>query len=203
MLDGTKWLFLAGWLAFIGVRLVGVVRVRRGKQGEERGADRRQLAVEKPLMFLQFLGMQVLPLIYLLTPWLGAADCRLPARVRTAATAAGAAAMMGALWLLWRSHADLGRNWSSTVEIKERQSLVTGGVYRLIRHPMYAAHWLWALAQLLLLENWVAGPAFLVSFLPLYLLRVPREEQAMEEHFGAEYRAYMQRTGRVIPRWGR
>jgi len=65
---------------------------------------------------------------------------------------------------------------------------------------MYAAHLLWGIAQALLLQNWIAGLSMLVFFLPVYLYRVPHEEQMMLEHFGEEYRSYMNRTGRIIPR---
>jgi protein-S-isoprenylcysteine O-methyltransferase Ste14 len=51
----------------------------------------------------------------------------------------------------------------------------------------------------LLLQNWVAGWAGLALFTPLYVLRVPREEQMMLDRFGAEYRSYMNRTGRIVP----
>jgi len=68
---------------------------------------------------------------------------------------------------------------------------------------MYAAHWLWAIAQLLLLHNWIAGPSFLVTVFPFYLYRVPREEAMLIKEFGGEYREYMNRTGRVIPRFWR
>jgi protein-S-isoprenylcysteine O-methyltransferase Ste14 len=34
----------------------------------------------------------------------------------------------------------------------------------------------------------------------VYLSRVSAEEQMMLEQFGEQYRAYMQRTGRLIPR---
>jgi len=112
----------------------------------------------------------------------------------------GAAGVVAFLRLLWRSHGDLGRNFSGTLQIREDQSLVTQGVYEHIRHPMYAAYWLWGIAQALLLQNWIAGLALLASFLAVYLYRVPREEQMMLEHFGEEYRLYMTRTGRVIPR---
>ena len=67
---------------------------------------------------------------------------------------------------------DLGGNWSATLEIRERHSLVTHGVYRRVRHPMYAAHWLWGIAQALLIQNWIAGVGGLLFFAPLYLLRV-------------------------------
>jgi len=78
---------------------------------------------------------------------------------------------------------------------------VTTGVYEWVRHPMYAAHLLWAAAQLLLLQNWIAGPSFLVASIPLYVARIPREEEMMLEEFGDEYRRYAERTGRFLPRW--
>lgn len=49
------------------------------------------------------------------------------------------------------------------------------------------------------MQNWVAGFAGLASFIPIYVLRVPEEERMMIDHFGDEYRAYMKRTGRVVP----
>ena len=57
----------------------------------------------------------------------------------------------------------------------------------------------WGIAQVLLLQNWLAGPAMLVFLLPLYLYRVPHEEQMMLDHFGDDYRSYIKRTGRIIP----
>jgi protein-S-isoprenylcysteine O-methyltransferase Ste14 len=58
-------------------------------------------------------------------------------------------------------------------------------------------------AQLLLLQNWIAWPSFLVASIPLYVVRIPREEVMMVDQFGDEYRRYMERTGRVVPRIGR
>jgi protein-S-isoprenylcysteine O-methyltransferase Ste14 len=46
----------------------------------------------------------------------------------------------------------------------------------------------------------LAGPAFGLIFLPLYITRMPREEQMMIDHFGDEYRQYMRTTGRLLPR---
>jgi protein-S-isoprenylcysteine O-methyltransferase Ste14 len=109
------------------------------------------------------------------------------------------AAFAIALWLFGRSHVDLGRNWSAALGIRDGHSLVTHGVYHYVRHPIYAAFWLWGIAQALLLQNWIAGLVNLASFLPMYLLRVPCEEQMMLEHFGEEYLLYMNQFGRVIP----
>jgi len=159
-------------------------------------ADNRRSWPDMLLVALGAAGIFILPLLCAVTDRLDFADYPLPAW----AGWCGAGVFAAALWLLWRSHVDLGRNWSPIPQVRKDHSLVTQGVYRRIRHPMYAAHWLWALAQALLLDNWLAGPAMLVTFAPLYLVRVPREERMMLDHFGEEYRAYMSRTGRIIPR---
>jgi len=108
--------------------------------------------------------------------------------------------MAAALWLFWRSHADLGDNWSVTLELRNGHQLVKHGVYRSIRHPMYAAIFLWSLAQGLILENWLAGWSSFATFSAMYFLRTPREERMMCEFLGEEYREYMRETGRLFPR---
>jgi protein-S-isoprenylcysteine O-methyltransferase Ste14 len=155
--------------------------------------------VDRILLTLASVGM-LLPIIFLAAPWLDFADYDLPLWVDRLTAAAGGVLFAAAVILLWRSHADLGRNWSWTVEIHENHALVTTGVYRFIRHPMYAAHLLWGIAQALLIHNWVAGPAFVVAFVPLFLYRAPREERMMLERFRNEYRLYMGNTGRIVPR---
>jgi protein-S-isoprenylcysteine O-methyltransferase Ste14 len=108
--------------------------------------------------------------------------------------------MLFALWLFWRSHADLGDNWSVSLEVRKEHRLITDGVYRFIRHPMYAAIFLFSLAQALLLPNWLAGWSALATFTVMYLVRTPREERMMCKVFPEEYREYMERTGRLFPR---
>ncbi len=94
---------------------------------------------------------------------------------------------------------DRGRNWSVTRKVRAEHRLISQGVYAYVRHPMYSAFFLWALAQLFLLPNYIAGPAGLVGFGTLYLFRVGREEALMLETFGDEYEAYRARTKRLIP----
>jgi len=167
-------------------------RVRVRKWAESDPLDRILLA-------LASVGM-ILPIIFLATSWLDFADYELPLWADRMTAGAGGLVFVATLILLWRSHADLGRNWSWTVETYENHTLVTKGVYRSIRHPMYAAHLLWGIAQALLIHNWLAGPAFLAGFVPLYLYRAPREERMMLELFRHEYRLYMEQTGRIIPK---
>ena len=65
---------------------------------------------------------------------------------------------------------------------------------------MYSAFWLWAFAQALLLPNWVAGLSGIVGFGILFFGRVSREERIMLDTFGDQYREYMVRTYRVLPK---
>ncbi len=192
MLDSIfEILYLSGLIAGSIIRALGTRQNKRNSI-----ADDHETTLGKLLLFPPALGMFAIPLLYVLTPWLDFADYQLP----TWAGWVGGGVFAAALWLLWRSHVDLGRNWLPMLQIREGHSLVTRGVFRSIRHPMYAAHGLWGIAQALLLQNWIAGLAMLAFSLPLYLWRVPREEQMMVEHFGEQYRLYMDRTGRFIPR---
>ena len=190
--DVFKIIYLVGFVVGCLIRVPAARRRRRATI-----TDRRKTgALEMALMIVWGVGASVIPVIYVVTPWLNFADYRLPVW----AGVVGAVTFAAALWLLWRSHADLGANWSAEIEIGTEHSLVTHGVYRLIRHPMYAAHWLWGIGQALLLGNFIAGLITPVVFIPLYFMRAPREEQMMLDHFGDDYRSYMTRTGGVIPR---
>jgi len=192
-------IFLVYFIIGSTIRAISVRRISNWWRKKEDVSEDRDNGHDKELMFVSSLGMVILPFAYLFTPLLEFADYSLPAWVGWIGTAVFAAA----LWLLWRSHADLGENFSPELKIRDEHSLVTQGVYRHIRHPMYASHILWAVAQALLLQNWMAGPAFLVMSLPLYIVRIPREEKMMEDEFGEEYRKYAERTGRVVPRIGK
>lgn len=102
-------------------------------------------------------------------------------------------------WVFYRSHADLATNWFPTLHMREGHELVTTGVYARVRHPMYLAMILQGIGQTLFLPNWLVGPAWLVSFGLVYLLRVGPEEQMVLDRFGEEYEEYMDRTPRLIP----
>jgi protein-S-isoprenylcysteine O-methyltransferase Ste14 len=111
----------------------------------------------------------------------------------------GAVIFAGALVLFFATHRQLKRNWSQTLELRADHTLVTHGVYRLVRHPMYTAFFLWAVAQVLLLQNTIAGLCGLVGFGMLYTFRVGREEAMMREAFGQQWDEYVARTRRLIP----
>jgi protein-S-isoprenylcysteine O-methyltransferase Ste14 len=155
---------------------------------QKRGAEFGRMAVASA-------GLGVLPALYLWTDLLDFAD-------RTsgwAPVALGGLTACGALVLFLLTHKALGRLWSISLQLKTEHRLVTHGIYESLRHPMYSAFWLMALAQSLLLANWVAGPAGLAGFGFLFFSRIGPEERMMEARFGDEWRSYCVRTKRIIP----
>ncbi len=184
-------LFFIGLVVYFWIRHVFMNRTKTEKK-----IVRRIDGVEKLLLGMMLSAVLLLPLLYLFTPILSFGDYYLPWSVRWA----GSAIMVASLWLFWRSHVDLGQNWSVSLEIRENHELITNGVYRSVRHPMYTSIWLWSIAQGMMLENWLAGWTILPVFAAMYLIRISREERLMFETFGESYLQYSAQTGRVLPR---
>jgi protein-S-isoprenylcysteine O-methyltransferase Ste14 len=186
----AKIIWALGCVAWFVIRLPHQRRSRKTPV-----AQRRDRGRDMVLMVISSAGLGVIPFIYAVTHQPRFADYLFhPAQAWL-----GALVMVAAMAMFYRTHRDLGRAWSVTLEIRDQHRLVTRGVYAWLRHPMYSAFWLWALAQALLLPNWIAGPAGLVGFGTLFFARVGHEEQMMLDTFGEEYRAYMGRTKRVVP----
>ena len=96
----------------------------------------------------------------------------------------------------------LGRNVSPTVITHEDHELITRGPYRWIRNPLYAAGGLIFTGLGLIAASWfLVGGAALAMV--LVRLRLPKEEAQLEDRFGQDYRDYVRRTGRFLPRWSR
>lgn len=187
----ATYVWAAGVVGWYVLRLPFELKAKRSRIADARHRTLR----EYTLLTISTLGLGIIPAVFALTgqPRGLTYALSLPQLV------AGTLVFIAALWLFWRTHRDLGRNWSVTLEIKDEHQLVTSGVYRQVRHPMYSAFFLWALAQALLLPNLVAGLSGLVGFGILFAFRVGREEAMMRETFGAEYDAYVARTKRIIP----
>ena len=185
----VKALVLAGTVVMIAIRAPHGRRSRIVKV-----ATSHKTPLETGLLILAWVGFFV-PLIWVASQAFSFAEYELSA----GPFVAGVMCLVIGLWLFYRSHADLGTNWSITLEIRERHRLITHGVYRHIRHPMYSALALYAIGQALAIPNWVAGPSNLIAFAILLALRVHAEERMMVREFGDEYTLYSARTKRLIP----
>ena len=127
--------------------------------------------LKSSILAFALLGLLVIPAAYALIGF----PARLDRPFIPAFAWLGLAPLCVALWLFRRSHVDLGRNSSISLEIREQHALVKTGVYRFIRHPMYTSFFLLGLTQMLLLSNWLADASELIGAGVLYALRVRRE----------------------------
>jgi protein-S-isoprenylcysteine O-methyltransferase Ste14 len=97
-------------------------------------------------------------------------------------------------------HRALGRYWSWDLRIQEGHQLVTSGVYRRVRHPMYTTLIAHMAGLALLSASWLF--LLLSAFrIVLFYRRIDREEAILIRHFGDQYRDYMNHTGRLFPRF--
>ncbi|MGE5138225.1 MAG: methyltransferase family protein [Rudaea sp.] len=92
----------------------------------------------------------------------------------------------------------LGRRFSGLVAIQPGHTLVTSGVYGVIRHPSYLGLLINALGWALAFRSW-AGVLLMALTIPPLLARIRAEERLLGAQFGDEYRAYRARTWRLIP----
>jgi protein-S-isoprenylcysteine O-methyltransferase Ste14 len=188
--DILKAIWLFGVVAWYVIRFPHERRSRKTRIARRAGGVHDRL-----LMSASLAGLGVVPVIYLLTGEPRFANY-MPSFLQSVV---GVLTLAGALILFHLTHKQLGRNWSVTLNTRKSHKLIDTGLYAYIRHPMYSAFWLLALAQALLLPNWVAGLAGPIGWGTLFFLRVGREEELMIDTFGEEYRRYMARTKRVVP----
>ncbi len=184
-------IWVVGIIAWWAIR---IPHQRRARKQQVKSHDRS--LSEKTVLAAAGVGLVAIPILHLVTDGLRFADYTF----RPLLGWIGVLLYLAFLWLFRESHRHLGKNWSITLEIREEHKLVTDGLYRYVRHPMYAAFWLWAIAQAFLFPNWIAGFSGLMGVAILYFSRVAKEEAMMRASFGKEYEEYCRKTGRVIPK---
>jgi len=135
--------------------------------------------------------------VYVIKPsWLAWAALPFPLWLRWSGVGT---ALLGFALLQW-SQNTLGKNWSDMPRMMKGQSLITSGPYQFIRHPIYTAFILILGSTLFISANWLMGLSWIGMTLLEVVSRIGFEENLMLEYFGDEYRRYMKRTGRLLPR---
>lgn len=95
----------------------------------------------------------------------------------------------------------LGRFWSLHIEIRGEHRLVREGIYNVVRHPAYAAIMLEVVSIPLVANAWWTVMFAVLTYVPLLLMRLRLEEEALVEKFGDVYRTYQREVGALLPRW--
>ncbi|HEY9525907.1 MAG TPA: isoprenylcysteine carboxylmethyltransferase family protein [Anaerolineales bacterium] len=138
------------------------------------------------------------PFVYLINPaWMAWSKIGLPEWVRWLGVILGVAVILGIYWLF----SSIGSGITPTSATRKEHQLVTTGPYRWVRHPLYTIGSSMFIAFGMMADNWFIMLLGILAFLGM-ASRTPKEEANLIEKFGDEYREYMKRTGRYLPKLG-
>jgi protein-S-isoprenylcysteine O-methyltransferase Ste14 len=170
---------------------------RLKSQATREELDRRQeglfiLATLRPVGAALWLGV----IAWVVDPdWMAWSSVSLPSWLRWI----GVGAIAIACGLLVWTFRCLGKNLTDTVVTRQKHALVIEGPYRWVRHPFYDSAALLAVGVSLTARNWFLFVTGVVLFCLLFI-RTRSEEENLLARFGNSYGAYLERTGRFLPR---
>ena len=92
----------------------------------------------------------------------------------------------------------LRRFYSSTLVIRSDHQLITHGIYRFVRHPIYLGV-LVSVIGMPVVASSLVGLLIMLILIPVILNRIRLEERMLAAEFGDSYRAYKKTTRKLIP----
>lgn len=136
------------------------------------------------------------PFVYLINPaWMTWSKVGLPEWIRWLGVGLGVVGVCGVYWLF----SSIGSGITPTSGTRKEHKLVTRGIYKYIRHPLYTFGSLLIVSFGVMADNWFIGMFGVLAF-TLMAIRTPKEEANLIAKFGDEYRDYMKRTGKFLPK---
>jgi protein-S-isoprenylcysteine O-methyltransferase Ste14 len=105
---------------------------------------------------------------------------------------------LGSILRIWPVYM-LGHRFSGLVAIQSGHTLLTTGIYRVIRHPSYLGMIILSLGWALAFRS-ITGVLIVVTLIPLLIARIRAEEALLLDQFGPEYEDFRRQTpSRLIP----
>ena len=188
---------LAAIILFTGI---GISSYFRRKADKDSGEKISRKVDGTPMMTLIRIGGLLLwfsPLVYLINPaWMAWSKIELPEWVRWLGVGIGIFCILGIYWLF----SSIGSGITPTSATRKEHKLVTSGPYRWVRHPLYTVGSSMFIAFGMMADNWFIALLGILAFIGM-AIRTPKEEANLIEKFGDEYREYMKRTGRFLPKF--
>lgn len=136
------------------------------------------------------------PFVYLINPaWIAWSKIGLPDSIRWLGVLIGILCAFGIYWLF----SSIGSGITPTSATRKEHKLATNGIYKYIRHPLYTIGSSFIISFGIMADNWFIALFGILAFI-LMAIRTPKEEANLVEKFGDEYREYMKRTGRFLPK---
>jgi protein-S-isoprenylcysteine O-methyltransferase Ste14 len=189
---------LAALVLFTGVGISSYFRRKADRDSGEKISRSVDGSTMMTMIRIGGLLLWLSPLVYLINPyWMGWSKLGLPEWARWLGVIIGILCVIGIYWLF----SSIGSGITPTSATRKQHTLVTSGPYRWVRHPLYTVGSSMFVAFGMMVDNWFIAGLGILTFI-LMAIRTPKEEANLIEKFGDEYREYMRRTGRFLPKLG-
>ena len=195
-MNETIFRILAAVILFTGT---GISTYFRRKADRDSGEKLSRKADGTPMMMVIRIGGLILwlsPLVYLINPaWMAWSKLGLPEWARWLGVGIGILCAFGIYWLF----SSIGSGITPVSATRKEHKLSTRGIYRWVRHPLYTIGSSFIISFGMMADNWFIALMGMLAFIGM-AIRTPKEEANLIEKFGDEYREYMKRTGRFLPK---
>lgn len=189
---------LAALILFTGIGISGYFRRKADKETGEKISRKMDGTAMMTVIKIGGLILWLSPLVYLISPnWMNWSKIGLPESIRWIGVGIGILCTLGIYWLF----SSIGSGITPTSATRKEHKLVTCGIYHWIRHPLYTIGSSLIVSFGMMADNWFIAVLGILAFTAM-AVRTPKEEANLIEKFGDEYREYMKRTGRYLPKLG-
>jgi protein-S-isoprenylcysteine O-methyltransferase Ste14 len=187
---------LAGLILFIGIGISSYFRRKADKDSGEAISRKADGSLTMNVIKIGGLILWLSPLAYLVNPaWMSWSKLGLPDGIRWLGVGLGVLCIFGLYWLF----SSIGSSITPTSVTRREHKLVTNGMYRWVRHPLYTIGSSFIVALGLMADNWFIILMAALAFIAM-AVRTPNEEANLIAKFGDDYRNYMKNTGAFLPK---
>ncbi len=187
---------LAAVILLTGMSISSYFRIKADKETGEKISRKVDGSVMMNFIKIGGLILWLSPFVYLINPaWMAWSKIGLPEWVRWFGVGLGVIGVFGVHWLF----SSIGSGISPTSATRQNHVLSTKGPYKYIRHPLYTFGSSLIISFGIMADNWWIALFGVLAFV-MMAVRTPKEEANLIEKFGDEYREYMKRTGRFLPK---
>jgi len=189
---------LAALILFTGMGISIYFRTKADRESGEKLSRKADGTVLMTIIRVGGLILWLSPFVYLINPaWMTWSKLGLPDWMRWLGVGIGFVNTFGIYWLF----SSIGTGITPVSATRKEHKLVTNGIYKYIRHPLYTFGSSMFVAFGMMADSWFVAALGILTFI-LMAIRTPKEEANLIAKFGDEYREYMKRTGRFLPKIG-
>lgn len=187
---------LAAVILFSAMGISGYFRSKADRESGEKLSRKMDGTALMTMIRIGGLILWLSPFVYLINPaWMAWSKIGLPESARWLGVGIGVLCVPGIYWLF----SSIGTGITPVSATRKEHKLVTHGIYHYIRHPLYTLGSSLFISFGMMADNWFIAALGILTFI-LMAIRTPKEEANLIEKFGDEYREYMKRTGRFLPK---